>query len=299
MKLPYFSIFLILICCISAGYSQKVKKSTGNYQLSLTDSDYSEQEACQVCKEMAMVNAIEKAFGSVMIQGNSTVITNENTGESVESSQIFNMIAETYVNGTWVKTIDESCDRFTDEGKFWLRCQVKGQVQELSKAKIDLQVKALDCENPQCETSDFQDSESFYLYVKSPVDGYLTVYLSDQSTTQRLLPYSTMPKGQMNAVPIQADEEYILFSQTKDELDLRGFVDEYELYAESTVDQNRVFVIYSSEPLIKPALYRDNSPATEETPMQLTANDFQKWLAEQRRFNQDMQVARLDITIRK
>lgn len=299
MKIPYLSLFILLLFCGTSLFSQKLKKSSGEYQLNLTDSDYSEQEACQACIDMAMIEAIEKAFGRVVIQGNSTSIQNTNTGEEVQSSQIFNMIAETYVNGEWVKTIDESCSRFTDQGKFWVKCQVKGQVQELQKPKIDLQIKALDCEDPRCATSDFQDSESFYVYVKSPVDGYVTIYLSDPATAQRLLPYSNMPKGQVNAVPIEADEEYIFFSQSKDVLDLRGYVDEYELYAASEVDHNRIFVIFSEEPLVKPALYRDDSSARFEVPMQLETREFQKWLAEQRQFNQSMQVARLDITIRQ
>ncbi|MEM7373328.1 MAG: hypothetical protein AAF587_32180 [Bacteroidota bacterium] len=299
MKIPYLSLFILFLFCGVSVFAQKLKKSSGEYQLNLTDSDYSEQEACQVCKEMAMIEAIEKAFGRVVIQGNSTSIKNTNTGEEVESSQIFNMIAETYVNGEWIRTINESCSRFTDQGKFWVKCEVKGQVQELQKPKIDLQVKALDCENARCETTEFQDSESFYLYLKSPVDGYVTIYLSDPGTAQRLLPYSNMPKGQLNAVPIEADEEYIFFSQAKDGLNLRGFVDEYELFAASEVDHNRIFVIFSSEPLVKPSLYRDDTSSKYEVPMQLETRAFQRWLAEQRQFNQSMQIARLDITIRQ
>ena len=299
MKLPLLSIFCLLLLSGPVLLSQKVKKSSGEYQVNLTDSDYSEQEACQVCMEMAMIEAIEKAFGRVVIQGNTTVIQNTNTGETVESAQLFNMIAETYVNGEWVKTLDESCDRFTSEGKFWVRCKVKGQVQEMSKPNINLEVKALDCEDLQCETTEFKDAESFFLYVKSPVDGYVTIYLSDPGTAQRLLPYSSMPKGQINAVPVRADKEYIFFSKRKDALNLRGYVDEYELYAASELDQNRIYVIYSPEPLTKPALYRDNTGVESEAPMQLEAKAFQRWLAEQRQFNQDMEVARLDISIRK
>lgn len=296
MKLSYLALICIALLVAPMGLSaQKVKKSSGTYQLSLTNSEFSEAEACQYCQELAMIEAIEKAFGRVVIQGNSTIIENTNTGESVETKQIFNMIAETYVNGDWVETLDESCERFVYKDEFWIKCSVKGKVQELIQPKIDIVIKPLDCESISCETEEFKDEESFYLYLKSPVDGYVTVYLSDPSTAQRLLPYREMPDGRFNAVAVKADEEYILFSQAYDALDLRGYVDEYEMYAGSEVDQNRLYVIYSKAPLVKPALYRESN----DLPMQLAADEFQKWLAAQRRYNPDMQVARLDLTIRQ
>ena len=133
-------IIAILVFC-SMGLSAfgqkkaKVKKSSGEYQINLSQSNYSEQEACQACMDQAMIQAIEKAFGSVVIQGNTTTIRNTDTGESVETSQVFNMIAETYVNGEWIKTLDEECERFTYNEEFWIKCKVKGQVQELNQAR--------------------------------------------------------------------------------------------------------------------------------------------------------------------
>lgn len=296
MKFPSLLLLIIALLWVPLQLSaQKVKKSSGTYQLSLTNSDFSESEACQYCQEMAMIDAIEKAFGRVVIQGNSTVVENTTTGETTETKQIFNMIAETYVNGDWVETLDESCERFVYEDEFWIKCKVRGKVQELTQPKIDLIIKPLDCESVSCETTEFKEAESFYLYFKSPVDGYVTVYLSDPGTAQRLLPYREMPDGRFNAIEVKADQEYILFSQAQDILDLRGYVDEYEMYAASEMDQNRLYVIYSKEPLVKPSLNRDG----QDLPMQLSANDFQKWLASQRRYNQDMQVSRLDLTIRK
>ncbi|MCB0837417.1 MAG: hypothetical protein KDE26_18610 [Bacteroidetes bacterium] len=302
MKLRIFTI-LILSLSLSTLFAQKekakVKKSTGEYQINLSQSDYSEQEACKACQEQAMIQAIEKAFGSVVIQGNTTSIRNTNTGETVETSQVFNMIAETYVNGEWVKTLEEECERFTYNDEFWIKCKVKGQVQELRKPQIDLQVKALDCEEVTCETFEFRNEESFYLYLKSPIDGYVTIYLADASVSQRLLPFANMPQGQLNAVKVEADKEYILFSKEKDQLGLRGYIDEYEMYTEADYDQNRIFVIYSQEPLVKPALYEAGEDEKVEMPMQMDLVEFQKWLAKNRRYNEDMEVVRLDITIRK
>ncbi|MEL6628503.1 MAG: hypothetical protein AAFQ83_24115 [Bacteroidota bacterium] len=292
-------LFLCISCFALALSAQRVKKSTGEYQINLTRSDFSEAEACQKCQEIAMIEAIEKQFGRVILQGNSTYIENTNTGEKVETNQIFNVIAETYVNGEWIETLEESCDRFIDNGDFWVKCQVKGKVREMVAPKLDLVAKTLDCESKTCITTEFVDGESFYLYFKSPIDGYLTVYIGDAEMTQRLLPYRQMPKGMLNGVKVKADEEYILFSSREDQLELGPYVEEYEFYTESDVDQNRLYVIYSKDPLVKPSLYRNPDQGAGEMPMQLPIMDFQKWLAQQRRYNTDMQVLRLDVTIKK
>ncbi|MEO0894967.1 MAG: hypothetical protein AAFY71_01010 [Bacteroidota bacterium] len=289
------SLFLLLIPGLMA---QTVKKSSATYQINLTRSNFSEEQACQKCIELAMIEAIEKQFGRVIVQGNSTMIENINTGENVETTQIFNMIAETYVNGEWVETIDESCERFIYEEEFWLKCSVKGKVQELEQPKIDLTFKSLKCEQLECASEDFSDGEDFFMYLKSPIDGYVTIYIGDAETTQRILPYAEMPDGMMNAVEVKADKEYILFSKDKDELGLKYFVDEYQLYTEDEVDQNRVYVIFSKEPLVKPALY-ESEVKEYDMPMQLQAENFQKWMAKQKKYNPEMEVFRLDVTIKK
>ncbi|GAB4425230.1 MAG: hypothetical protein OHK0039_42850 [Bacteroidia bacterium] len=284
---------LLLCAALSPVLAQKTQRSEGAYQLRMTGTALNEEEACRRCEELAMIEAIEKAFGRVVIQGNTSSLQNIQTGETVETTQVFNMIAETYVNGEWIKTLDESCERFTHEGEFWLRCSVKGVVQELEQARLDLVVKPLDCEELRCETFQFQDGESFYLYLQSPIDGYITIYLADAATAQRLLPYREMPATMINGVAVKADQPYILFSHDKDRLGLRGYIDEYELFAASPVDQNRLFVVFSREPLVKPAL----RAADGNMPMELVAEEFHRWLAHQKQYNRDIQVARVDLSI--
>lgn len=293
-------LLFIILCSFLTAFSQKQKKATGKYQINLSKSEYSENEACEACKELARINAIEKVFGTVMIQGNSTTIRNTRSGKEVQTDQIFNMIAETYVNGDWIKTINESCDRFIYEDDFWIKCEVKGVVKELTEAQVDIAVKPLDCEETTCVTSEFQEGEDFYVYLKSAAPGYISVYLSDGQIAQRIFPYRDMPEDQLNGVKVKADQEYILFSKDQDQLDLRSYVDEYELYAENDVDQNRIYVIYSEKPLVKPSLNKGNSNvAGIDMPMELDFQDFQRWLSENKRYHDGIQVERVDITVSK
>ncbi len=293
-------LLFFILCCFLTAFAQKQKRATGEYQLNLSKSEYSENQACDACKALARIEAIEKVFGTVLIQGNTTTIRNTRTGEEVQTDQIFNMIAETYVNGDWIETLDESCERFVYENEFWVKCKVKGIVQELTGPKVDIAVKPLDCNENNCETFAFKDGEDFFVFLKSAAPGYVSVYLSDGTIAQRIFPYRDMPENQLNGVKIQADREYILFSKDKDLLDLRSYVDEYELYAENEVDQNRIYVIYSEKPLVKPSLSKGNAPqAGIEMPMELDFQDFQRWLAENRRYHEGIQVERVDITVSK
>jgi len=292
------TLLLIILCSSLSIFAQKQKRSTGEYQINLSKSEFSENEACDACKELARINAIEKVFGTVIVQGNTTTIRNTRKGQEVKTDQVFNMIAETYVNGDWIQTLDESCERFVYENEFWIKCKVKGVVKELTGPKVDIAVKPLDCAENNCETQDFKDGEDFFVYLKSAQSGYVSVYLSDGDIAQRIFPYREMPEDQLNGVKVKADKEYILFSKNKDAFDLYSYVDEYELYAEKEVDQNRIYVIYSEKPLVKPSLNEGNAQAAGvEMPMELDFQDFQRWLAENRRYDDGIQVERVDITV--
>lgn len=301
MKLYTLTILFCSLMSYSLMFGQKVKKATGEYQLRMERSD-SEAEACEKCLIQARINAIEKAFGTAVIQGNTTYVENTHTGTKTETTQIFNTIAETMVNGEWLRDLGEpEYEAFDYEGDRWVKCKIKGEIGELEKARINFEIKPLDCEEAQCETDRFKDGESFYIYFKSPESGYLTIYLSDENVTQRLLPYSEMPDGLENAVKVKADQEYVFFSSRKNALPIENYlVDEYELFTEEVQEQHRIYIIYSKEPLNKPAL---NDITQDDTwgimPKSLVSEEFHKWLAKSWRFNKGMQIARTDIIINK
>ncbi|MFK7969652.1 MAG: hypothetical protein AB8F95_04755 [Bacteroidia bacterium] len=295
LSLLIFILFLGLLV-----FGQKEKKSSGEYQLNLTRSELSEAQACEKCKELARVQAIEKVFGTVIVQGNATMIKNTQTGETVETEQTFSMIAETYVNGDWIKTIKESCERFVENDEFWVKCSVRGVVRELIAPEIDLEIQTLGCPETTCNKIHFNDGDPFYLSIEAPVKGYLTVYLADDQVSQRVFPYRNMPESQVNGVEIPADKPCVLFSRAADMLGLGAYVDEYDLYAESPKDINRVFIVWTPEPLVKPRLQTAKTDGQgENMPLELSFTDFQKWLSQNRRYQTGMIVKRVDITIEK
>ena len=101
----------------------------------------------------------------------------------------------------------------------------------------------------------------------------------------------------VNGLKVKADEDYILFSKAEDKFGLGSYVDEYELFAETAQDLNRVYIIWTEAPIMKPSLSENKTSTEAQLPLELPAKKFKVWLSENRRYHTDMQVKRLDITI--
>lgn len=308
-------LFFSLLCVVG----QKTIKTSGEAQVELTETR-SRQEVKEEARELATVNALEKAFGRVIIQGNSTYISNINTGEKTETNSVFNMIANTSVKGEVVEVTSEKYEdvkgyKVIDGKKIEvteIKCEITIRARELTEPPIDFATYPLACTNIKCRTTSFIEKDDFFIYFLSPISGYVSVYLDDGEYSQRLLPYRNMPVEYESGMPIMADREYIFFSR---EPEHNYFKDEdfkedvYTLYSDSKKDINRLFIIFSKTPLNKPKL--ENNVQIEQLteqemaegytmPKALKSEDFQKWLNKCRSYRKDdMQVDIIDITITK
>jgi len=300
-------------------FSQKTVKTSGEAQVELTETR-SRQEVKKEVRDMATVNALEKAFGRVIIQGNSTYISNINTGKKTETNSVFNMIANTSVKGEVVEVISENYEDIKGykvvEGKkveiTEIKCEITLRARELTEPPIDFATYPLACTNLKCRTTSFMENDDFFLYFLSPISGYVSVYLDGGEYSQCLLPYKNMPVEYESGMPVIADRGYIFFSRQPEH---NYFEDEdfeedvYTLYSDSKKDIHRLFIIFSKTPLNKPKL--ENNVQIEQLteqemaegytmPKALKSEDFQKWLNKCRSYRKkDMQVDIIDITITK
>ena len=170
---------------------------------------------------------------------------------------------------------------------------VTGRIREIVSAGIDFLAKVLrNGTEEKFESSDFRSGDDMYLYFRSPVDGYLTVYLLDETTQEVfcLLPYRGSGDG---AYRIQHDRPYILFS-AKDEPQNPSLVDEYTMTCSREVEYNDLYVIFSPSSFSKA-----NASASDDEvlPRQLSYEDFQKWLVKARKRDAQMSLVITNITI--
>jgi len=314
-KLAVLNILFIL--CPFILISQQQVKTSGEAQVELTENR-SRQDVKNEAKDLATVNALERAFGSVIIQGNSTYISNVNTGEKTETNSVFNMIANTSVKGEVVEVINEIYEdvkgyKVIDGKKIEvidILCKITIKARELAEPPVDFTTFPLACTNINCKTTSFKENDDFFLYHLSPISGYLYVYLDDGEYSQCLLPYSNMPVEYESGMPVKADREYIFFSIEPEHnyFEDKDFKEDvYTLYSDSKKDINRLFIIFSKTPLNKPKLVSNVKAGqlTEQEivegytmPKALKSEDFQKWLNKCRSYRKnDMQVEIIDITI--
>ncbi len=295
----------------------KIVTIEGSAQVEFPDYK-SRQQVEKEAEDQAIINALENAFGRAVIESNSTYLSNINTGEKVETNTCFNMIANTYVKGEVLNFLDKKCEeipgvKLSDGRRIPvkdLKCTVKIEARELSESLPEFESYPLSCLHINCKTTSFKNNDPFYLYFKSPVSGYLTVFIDDGKKSQRLLPYQGANGNYEEGVPITADKEYYLFSREKNYSYFGddSKADEYSMVAEKIQDQNRVFVVFSTTPIPKPGL--KEGMGTEElsdiekqggwkVPKALSSKEFQDWLIKNRIHNKNISVKTIDITISK
>lgn len=300
LMLLFFSTFLM---------AQIEKESSGFAEVKLIPSATIEQTK-QKAIDAAKINAIESAFGSVLMEGNSLYTVNKQEGTKTEFNQVFNSISDVYVNGDWIKDLEQPVvERVIKGDDIYYTAKVKGLIRELKNNPAKFSIKALSCEDKTCETEFFNNGQDFYLYFKAPNSGYIAVYLDipTEHTTYRLLPYKQ--ESNVGSAAVKADVEYIYFSPKKADPKKVAMVDElvWSLTDKSMPETNKLFVLYRPElPLEKPILTASksgkvktaNDPKPLEIPLSLKSEDFQVWLQQLRSRNKDIQLQNLYVTIK-
>jgi hypothetical protein len=112
-----------------------------------------------------------------------------------------------------------------------------------------------------------------------------------------------MPMEFEGGVPVAADKKYILFSEKPEFNYFQGkkYVTPYLLYTNSARSINRLFVIFSRQPLNKPSLLEVQVvEGGYKLPRSLKSEDFQRWLNKYRSYEKaNVEVDYIDITITK
>lgn len=247
------------------------------------------EQAEQLCIDMAKVAAIESEFGRVIFQGNSTYIENINTGKKIESDVRLVSIGNSFVNAEMIRMDEPDCEFLQDDkGQFWVKCSVKGQAREILQPPIEFVATPLDCPEPRCKEFDFYTDQRFYMHFKTPVDGFLSVYLADGDYAYCLLPCNGLDGSTFE---VKADEDYILFTEQ-----------EFLLYTEKAFESDRLFLIFSENDYKKDIVEKGESFSVDGEefilPDNLKVENFQQWLSKLRSKRLDIQVKMVDVTIK-
>jgi hypothetical protein len=304
-----FFLVLFLPTVVMAQKKAKIKVEEGEYTLKV-EENVSVREAEKKARELAQINAIENAFGKVIMQGNSTFIQNTNTGDKAETVNVFNFVSDSYVNGEWIETISEKLERkYDDKNVLWIIAKVKGKIREIVTPNPGFEFSPLSCPEVKCKTTAFNNGQDVFLYFKSSQNGYLSVYLDDPQMNQtfRILPYQKLTGSYAVNLPVDQDKPYIFFSKQTDAYNNPSAVDNILIEVTKPTEIYKLFIVFSPEPFDKPLLTDKNKELQSQAdkqknyfyPKSLESIEFQKWLQNIRIQNPRIEVQSTQITAQK
>lgn len=268
--------------------AQRIQKVCGEYTY-YAEGNQSPNDAKRAALEGAKLQAIAQEFGTVISQST----TQKETAANGAESSYFSQLNASEVKGEWLEDVGEpeyKVDYVQD--MLVVKCKVCGKARELSNEAADFTATVLR-NGTEAKFADvnFRNGDDMFLLFRAPTDGYVAVYLVDETPAAYcLLPYMSNANGQQ---AIRHDKEYIFFSSGK--ASKGEAVDEYTLTCSSDMERNQVYVIFSPKPFTK-AL---DSQVKEALPRQLSFEDFQKWLGTCRKRDAKMGVKVMHIEINK
>lgn len=283
---------LFLVLSLSA---QQVMKVQGDYTY-VAPENVSLIEAKETALYRAKIQALADKFGTLVSGYTSTLVSNWNGNSSVD----FTSLGSSLVKGEWLETVGEpEYDIAYEHSTLVVRCRVVGKAREIRVSPVQFKVKILrNGADEKYEDSNFRNDDDLFIYFSSPSRGYLAVYLIDsKQTAYCLLPYSSSSKGYFE---VEANRDYVLFSKDKALTYLNPVeVDEYTLFTEKDVETNYIYVIYSKTEFVKALDKQEEYGGNRLLPRELSFEDFQKWLTNNRIHDMDMQLEIKPITISK
>ncbi len=278
---------LLLLMMLPAGLmAQREARVEGEYTLTVTEDDNITMfQAKQRAIEMAKNEAIKYEFGT-LIDDITTTELSEGDGQSSSS-----VMGSTTARAKGIWLADRQPTQVTVEardGKIFFTAHVWGTAREIVQSSIRVnwltQRRGAKGMEP---TTRFQQKERFFIDFQTPVDGYLAVYMVEAfKEVYCLLPYDS--RGNLGRYPVKAGNSYTLFDKSVD-----PNAKYYTLSTQRSEESFQLVVIFSPNPFTK-CIDKRNDP---RHPNSLAYGDFQKWLLDIQRSDQDMVVDRRSVKV--
>lgn len=289
------TIIAILLLSLPV-FSQKMKTVEAEYVYHAPENVTMEQ-AKFTAIERAKIQALADEFGTIVSQSSTTSMVNLNG----ESSTNVLMLSGSDVKGEWIEDLGEPKVQVNYiDGMLVVTAKVKGKAREISSAGVNFTSKILcNGKEDKFESDDFKNGDDLYLAFQTPTKGYLAVYLVDaENMAYCLLPYRNQTEG---IYPVNANQRYLFFSSKEAPASERAFVDEYVMTSDRQIEYNFIYVIFSRNQFTKAvdAASDKQIDGYVGTPRELSYENFQKWLTKCMKYDAEMSMKKIPITIKK
>lgn len=279
---------LIALIAMPSAFAADDKAVSGTYTY-YGHQGMSMAEARERALASAQTEALREAFGTLVTQDvveSSQVVNNRENQNFLSSTQ-------STVRGEWLGTTGtpEYSDERYENGAPVVTCTVSGRGRRLSNKAPALEVKVLSSPDKRAVATSLSEGEDIYMYVKSPEeDVYLLICIEDvEGRVQRLFPYIGAKTKLAN---LKKGYDYILFDSDRPAGDF-GEINDFYMTLADEYEIDRIYVLYSPN-------YIRNGPwrHVAEAPEEMYINDFNRWVLEMRRADDQMgmQVINLGIS---
>lgn len=265
----------------TATVAQKTERVHGVFNYTVGESEtFSLAEIKHKCLVGAQNEAIRNAFSERITSTTNMVDANIN-GRDVSSFYDEVTLSST---AEWIG--DTQAPVFTAsyaDGRLTFQAEVWGEAREISNAKTELDWATL-CNGTTAayQSTSFKHRDRLYIRLRTPVSGYVAIYLLDSSSKQAccMLPYAGNTTGQH---AVQAGREYVFFDKERD-----PEATPLSLTTRDELEIDQVILIFSPNPFTKNV---DNGSGRRQLGRQ-SLEDFEKWLRKLRKQDPDMVIDR-------
>lgn len=275
------AILSLVACVLAVGlcHAQRTATVSAEYTYYVPENMTVEQ-AKQVALQRAMTEAIAVEFGTLVQQVNATTVANDDGKASVG----FSSLGTSDVRGEWLRTIGEpeySMDY--RDNVFVIRVAVRGVAREINYLKPRFIAQILrNGTKENFESEEFRNDDYLYVSIKSPVDGYVSVFCKDDSV-RCLLPDVSERDGVQR---VEANRRHLFFTERGKRL---------QVSYNGMTEVNAVYIMFSPNPIVRPLSSRIDDGGLAV----FSDAEFNRWLADMRNHDRDLQIEVKYIYIRK
>jgi len=273
------SIIFLFLFVVSTAMADDMRSVGGEFTY-YADVSMSLKDAKSAAIENAKLQAIAQEFGTAISQ------STEQMDKSVNGKErtFFMQLSSSEVRGEWIEDTQEPVCQVVEilPDMLVLKATVSGKARAISNESVDFDAHVLrNGVEKRFADTDFKTGDDLYVRFRTPVDGYVCVYLIDETPTAYcLLPYSNDSDGMHE---VKRNKEYIFFSNDKSDDNGDAEVDELHITcSDENGERNQVYVIFSPEPFTKAM----DEQLSGLLPRQLSYDDFSRWLSKCRKETQ-------------
>ena len=283
-------LLVLSFSCSLALRSQGLQKVEGTY-VYVAPENTTVEEAKRTALNRAKIQALADAFGTVVSQTNATHVRNADGKTSTD----FVSVGGSEVKGEWIETIGEPEYQVEfKQNALVVTVKVRGRARPIVSQRADLDIKILrNGIEDKFEDADFRNGDDLFLSFRSPVDGYLAIYLVDsEPRAYCLLPYREQKDG---IYRVEANKRYVFFNKKVAAQNERHLVDEYVMTCEGQSEHNQLYIVFSPNQFVK----ANDNRLSGTLPRELDNDDFIRWLSKNKRLDDQLNSVVLSLTVTK